>query len=81
MINTKKLDAVIKKSGMYIKAIAEALGMSATTFKSKRCGDADWKSSEIMAFKKLFRLSLIDIGEIFFASESDLESQESCDGN
>ena len=77
MVNTEKLNDLIKRSGLKREAIAKALGISVTTLKTKTDGIADFKSEEVCALKKLFNLSLEDIGELFFEAERDLKSHES----
>ena len=77
MVDTKKLNELIKRSGLKRDAIAKSLGISVTTLKTKTDGIADFKSEEVRALKNLLHLSLHDVGELFFGIESELNSHDS----
>lgn len=74
MVNVKKLNDLIKRSGLKRETIAKALGISVTTLKTKTDGLVDFKTEEVCALRSLLHLSLIDIGELFFGLGSDSTS-------
>lgn len=81
MVNTEKLNAFIKDSGLKRETIAKRLGISMTTLKAKVDGKIDFKSEEILILKEILNLSLSDIGDLFFNLGGDLESHKSEQGN
>lgn len=69
MVDIKKLRDVIQDSGVKKKHIAETIGVSEQTLRSRLYGDSVFKEREIYALADLLRLTPDDITNIFFACD------------
>lgn len=67
MVKLDLLNNRIKDSGMTVVSIAEKTGVSRETLYNKLNGAVDFKASEILSISDVFRLSVKERDEIFFA--------------
>lgn len=65
MTNTEKLKTVINESGFKIGFISENLGITREAFYRKMKNETEFKASEIVALKRILKLSDAQRNEIF----------------
>lgn len=74
MTDEIELDYAIKKAGLDRAEVAKGLQISATTLFNKIHNKTEFKASEIVALKKMLRLSDRQRDKIFFAAFVDGKS-------
>ena len=81
MVNFELLEQKIKESGMTIIAISSKSGMLRETLYNRLRGNTDFKASEITRLSQTLHLSARERDDIFFANESELNSQSKSIGD
>ena len=66
MVNTEKLDGIIKGKGVTREAVAHLAGMTPRSFSNKAENITEFKASEIKNIRQVLGLKGSDISEIFF---------------
>lgn len=66
MVNTEKLDGIIKGKGVTREAVAHLAGMTPRSFSNKAENITEFKASEIKTLGQVLGLKGSDISEIFF---------------
>lgn len=74
MVNTKKLEEKIEKSGYKKQAIADALKISLQSLSNKINNITEFKLSEYQKLEVMLGLSSIEARQIFFALNVECES-------
>lgn len=69
MIDTKKLEEVIKESGYRIQFLEKSLNLSPQAFLNKRYGKKEFTVGEALILKNVLKLSDQETISIFFTEE------------
>ena len=67
MVNTSKLQGVMRENGHTVKSLAEALGLSLSGLHNKIHNKREFLTSEVATIGKLLNLEWTDVVNIFFA--------------
>ncbi len=75
MVNTDKLNSVIKEKGYTKESIARRLGISKQSLSNKINNKTPFRDTEVLFLKELLHLSDAAFVSIFFAKGFDCESK------
>lgn len=75
MVNTDKLNSVIKEKGYTKESIARRLGISRQSLSNKINNKTPFRDTESLYLKELLELSDVQFVSIFFVSEFDNKSK------
>lgn len=71
MVDSEKLKEKVRESGYKLLHVAAACGLTYAGFLKKITNETEFKASEIMALKKVLRLTNAERDAIFFAPDVD----------